>query len=286
MAALTKEVSDQTAGNSLEKTLEDFSNYLGFNNMAYNTIHVYLYAVEQFLTMYHTVSHDNLMLYKCFLMEHYKPQTVNLRIRALNCFMESLHLSPSKILMVRVQQKTFLENIISQADYEYLKKCLIRDGNLLYYFIIRFMAATGVRVSELIQIQASHVKQGYMDIYSKDNKIRRIYIPRALRNDTLTWLHQIDREDGYIFLNRYGNQITTAGIRGQLKKFTALYNLDPRVVYPHSFRHRFAKNFIEKCGDISMLSDILGHESTETTRIYLHRSSTEQKQIVNQIVNW
>lgn len=270
----------------VEQSLDDFQEYLGFHNMASNTIHVYLYAAKQFLELYHVVSHDNLMLYKCYLMEHYKPQTVNLRIRAINCYMESLKLSSSKILMVRVQQKTFLENVISQADYEYLKKCLIRSGNMLYYFVIRFMAATGVRVSELVQIKVEHVKCGYMDIYSKDNKIRRIYIPKSLRVDALKWLNQIDRVNGYIFLNRYGEQITPAGIRGQLKKFTILYDLDPKVVYPHSFRHRFAKNFIEKCGNISMLSDILGHESIETTRIYLHRSSTEQKQIVNQIVNW
>lgn len=270
----------------VEQSLEDFQNYLEFNNMSANTIHVYLYAARQFLGFYNVVSHDNLMLYKCYLMEHYKPQTVNLRIRALNCYVESLKLSSSKILMVRVQQKTFLENVISQADYEYLKKCLIRSGNMLYYYIVRFMAATGVRVSELIQIKVEHVKCGYMDIYSKDNKIRRIYIPKSLRDEALIWLNQIDRVSGYIFLNRHGEPITAAGIRGQLKKFTVLYDLDPKVVYPHSFRHRFAKNFIEKCGDISMLSDILGHESIETTRIYLHRSSTEQKQIINQIVNW
>lgn len=278
--------SDKGGKTVVEQSLDDFREYLEFHNMASNTIHVYLYAAKQFLELYHVVSHDKLMLYKCYLMEHYKPQTVNLRIRAINCYMESLKLSGSKILMVRVQQKTFLENVISQADYEYLKKCLIRSGNMLYYFVIRFMAATGVRVSELVQIKVEHVKCGYMDIYSKDNKIRRIYIPKDLRVDALKWLHQIDRVSGYIFLNRYGEQITPAGIRGQLKKFTVLYDLDPRVVYPHSFRHRFAKNFIEKCGNISMLSDILGHESIETTRIYLHRSSTEQKQIVNQIVNW
>lgn len=281
-------LTDSKAENksAAEKSIDDFHDYLEFHNMSANTIHVYLYAVKQFLEFYHVINHDNLMLYKCYLMEHYKPQTVNLRIRALNCYMESLKLSSSKILMIRIQQKTFLENVISQADYEYLKKCLIRSGNMLYYFIIRFMAATGVRVSELVQIRVDHVKCGYMDIYSKDNKIRRIYIPKSLRIDALKWLHQIDRVNGYIFLNRYGEQITPAGIRGQLKKFTVLYDLDSKVVYPHSFRHRFAKNFIEKCGDISMLSDILGHESIETTRIYLHRSSTEQKQIVNQIVNW
>ncbi|HBD01468.1 MAG TPA: integrase, partial [Lachnoclostridium sp.] len=178
-------VTDLEAENKspVEQSLDDFRDYLEFNNMSSNTIHVYLFAVKQFLGLYHVISHDNLMLYKCYLMEHYKPQTVNLRIRALNCYTESLQLSSSKMLMIRVQQKTFLENVISQADYEYLKKCLIRSGNMLYYFVIRFMAATGVRVSELVQIKVEHVKRGYMDIYSKDNKIRRIYIPKSLRED-------------------------------------------------------------------------------------------------------
>ncbi len=143
-----------------------------------------------------------------------------------------------------------------------------------------------MRISELVQIQAEDVKRGHMDIYSKDNKIRRIYIPKKVRKDCLNWLKNIPRTSGYIFLNRYGDRLTPAGIRGQLKKFTVLYGLDPSVVYPHSFRHLFAKNFLKAHGDISMLSDILGHESIETTRIYLQRSSAEQKRIINQVVNW
>jgi len=269
-----------------ENILSDFRTYLELHNMAENTIHAYLHAVGQFLDMYSQISHDTLLLYKCYLMEHYKPQTVNQRIRAMNCFVESLHLTEAHVIMVRVQQKSFLENVISQADYEYLKKCLLRDGDHLYYYTIRVMAATGMRVSELIRLQVNDVKRGYMDLYSKDNKIRRIYIPKSVQKDCLRWLKQIGRTDGYVFLNRYGDPITTAGIRGQLKKIAIRYGLDPSVVYPHSFRHLFAKNFIETCGDISMLSDILGHESIETTRIYLHRSSTEQKEIVNQIVDW
>ena len=65
-----------------------------------------------------------------------------------------------------------------------------------------------------------------------------------------------------------------------------MYGLMPEVVHPHSFRHRFAKSFIEQCSDISLLSDLLGHANLETTRIYLRRSSAEQYEIVNRIVNW
>ena len=60
----------------------------------------------------------------------------------------------------------------------------------------------------------------------------------------------------------------------------------PKVVYPHSFRHRFAKNFLDKYNDIAFLADLMGHESIETTRIYLRKTATEQQQIVDRIVTW
>ena len=72
----------------------------------------------------------------------------------------------------------------------------------------------------------------------------------------------------------------------QLKRFAKLYGLNKQVVYPHSFRHRFAKNFLERYNDIALLADLMGHESIETTRIYLRRTSTEQQQLVDKIVNW
>ena len=266
--------------------LSDFEHYMVLRDMAANTIQAYLYAVRQYLSLYRVINHESLMFYKCYLMEHYKPQTVNLRIRAMNCLVESLHLSYDKMTMVRVQHKSFLENVISQADYEYLKNCFLKNGNHLYYFIIRIMATTGMRISELLQLQAEDVERGYIHIYSKDNKIRVVYIPKLVRQDCLKWLHHIGRTWGDVFINRYGSRITQSGVRAQLKKYSIRYGLDPAVVHPHSFRHLFARNFIEKCGDIAMLSDILGHESIETTRIYLHRSTTEQKSIVNQIINW
>ena len=58
------------------------------------------------------------------------------------------------------------------------------------------------------------------------------------------------------------------------------------VVYPHSFRHRFAKNFLDKYNDLALLADLMGHESIETTRIYLRRTSEEQQEIVNKVITW
>ena len=58
-----------------------------------------------------------------------------------------------------------------------------KDGEMFWYFVIRFLAATGARISELIQIKTEHVKLGHLDLYSKGGKLRRIYIPQELQNE-------------------------------------------------------------------------------------------------------
>ena len=266
--------------------LDLFEKYLAAHNKSPNTICVYRYAVEQFYHLYPQLTPRNLQLYKVYLLEHYKPQTVNLRIRALNCFMEYRQASITPITMIKIQQKTYLDKIISQADYEYLKRKLVENEEFTYYFIVRLITATGVRVSELITFQIEDIDRGHMDIYSKGNKMRRIYVPSQLGREFKQWFLHIGRKSGHLFLNRFGSPLSPSGIRAQFKVFAARYHLDPEVMYPHSFRHRFAKNFIEKCGDITLLSDLLGHESIETTRIYLRRSSSEQYRIINKVVDW
>ncbi len=49
---------------------------------------------------------------------------------------------------------------------------------------------------------------------------------------------------------------------------------------------RYLKNFLEKFNDISLLADLMGHESIETTRIYLRRTASEQRELVDSIVTW
>ena len=263
-----------------------FRKFLTERNMSDRTITAYSYAVKQFYGRYSQLTDKNLQLYKVFLIEHYKPQTVNLRLRAMNCFVRYRESSLCPVSMVHVQQKGFLEQIISQADYEFLKQRLWEDGEYNYYFLIRLMAATGVRISELVLFEVDDVKKGYRDIYSKGNKLRRVYIPAALKKAFEEWPGFSERSKGILFLNRFGTPLSASGIRFQLKVFAVRYGINPDVMYPHSFRHRFAKNFIEVCPDIALLSDLLGHDSIETTRIYLRRSSQEQYRIVNQVVNW
>ena len=184
--------------------VEKFKDYLIHSNMARNTVAAYIYAVNDFNSQYKELTKKNLLLYKTYLIETFKPKTVNLRIQALNKYLEYLHKPRLRLKSVKVQQRTYLENVISNADYIFLKNKLKKENNLEWYFVVRFLAATGARVSELIQLKVEHVHIGFYDIYTKGGKIRRLFIPKKLRDEAREWLKINSRDSGYLFLNRFG----------------------------------------------------------------------------------
>jgi site-specific recombinase XerD len=266
--------------------INSFIAFLRKNNKSNNTIASYSFAARQFTNQFGEFSKKNLLLYKAFLIDRFKPKTVNIRLLAMNAYATCIKKPTLKVPLIRIQQKPFLENVISDADYSYFKGKLNNPEERYWYFVIRFLAATGSRINELLQLKVEHINLGHIDIYSKGGKMRRIYIPQKLQREALSWLSSRSQTSGFIFINRSGERITARGIAAQLKKLSVKYKLNPAVVYPHSFRHRFAKNFLEKFNDISLLADLMGHESIETTRIYLRRTSTEQRSIVDKIVTW
>ena len=266
--------------------ISDFKQFLLRQNLSENTINSYVFTVQHFFTQHEEITKKNLLAYKGFLIEKYKAKTVNLRLQGINKYLEFIKKDKDKLKFVKIQQKTYLENVISNADYEFFKNQLKKDKNWDWYFIVRFLGATGARVSELVQIKVEHVKLGYIDLYTKGGKIRRIYIAKRLQTEALKWLESNNKESGYIFCNKRGERLTTRGVAHQLKELAIKYKMNPNVVYPHSFRHRFAKNFLDKYNDIALLADLMGHESIETTRIYLRRTSEEQQEIVNKIITW
>lgn len=266
--------------------MNDYKKFLIHQNLSKNTIESYLTSVNMFFAEYNVISKQNLLNYKAGLIDKYKGKTINLRIQGINKYLEYVKKDNLKLKYIKIQQKTFLENVISDADYEFLKNKLAADNNFEWYYVVRFLGATGARVSELIQFKYEHLIKGYIDLYTKSGKIRRIFISKSLRFAAIKYYNSINRTNGYLFLNKSGKQITTRGIAHQLKVFGKKYKMNLNVIYPHSFRHRFAKNFLEKRKDLALLADLMGHESIETTRIYLRKTSEEQQEIVDLIIDW
>ena len=76
--------------------VEKFKEFLVQSNMAKNTVSAYVYAVNDFNSRHSQLTKKELLLYKAYLIETFKPKTVNLRIQALNKFADSCTSSGKK----------------------------------------------------------------------------------------------------------------------------------------------------------------------------------------------
>ena len=278
-----------------ENLAESFRSYLRKKNMSENTGDAYGRTIRQLLSIYPVPTKSLLRKYRSLLIANYRPATINQRIYAVNHFLLFLEeeqpelypdLASFRLHAVKISRDTFQDSIITNEDCETLQRNLKAEHHDFWYFIVRFLVTTGARVSELVQIKAEHLACGYLDLYSKGGKIRRIYIPYSLCQEAKAWCDRRGITSGFLFVGKNGRPVTTRGIHSQLKHYAVRYGIDPDTMYPHSFRHRFAKNFLGRSSDISLLADLLGHESIETTRIYLTRSSKEQKLLLDKMVTW
>lgn len=312
---MKKQKTEQLSFSNNEERIQYYKLTLEKQGCSAKTVNIYARSAVLYYSLYPELTIEQLKDYRVLLIRSYQTSTVNTRICGINRFLDCMHqcgqlpeellldnsqLSAEdetsfcrsqnqgiyKLLPVKEQRKSYMDNVISQRDYEKLKRKLKQDNNLYWYFVVRFLGATGARVSELLQIKIEDLSLGYLDLYTKGGKIRRLYFPKVLCQEALPYYKGRGISSGFIFLNRHGSLITARGIEMQLKTLAIRYNIDPDTVYPHSFRHRYAKNFLKRFNDISLLADLMGHDSVETTRIYLTRTSQEQKELLDRIITW
>ena len=85
------------------RTTETFEQHLRKSNLSENTIHSYLWTVDFYHAHYDEVNKENLLAYKGYLMEFFKPKTVNLRIQAMNKYLDFLHRATQAIHTQKVE---------------------------------------------------------------------------------------------------------------------------------------------------------------------------------------
>ncbi len=105
-----------------------FEQYLKKDNLAENSIGSCLWTVNYFTANYEQVSSESLLAYKGFLMIiHFKSRTANLRIQAMNKYLDYLGKPQLRLKVAKIQQK-LLENVISNTDCRFLKQQFKKDG--------------------------------------------------------------------------------------------------------------------------------------------------------------
>lgn len=267
----------------MDKKIEEFRNYLMDKERSQNTIDSYMQTLKLFYDRYEELNKKNMIDFKQWQLENRKPKTAAIRCISMNVYCDFLGHPEYKVKNIKLHSNTTLENVITMDEYKYLLDCLKKDGNDKMYFMVKFLGGTGCRASELIKLEKKCLETGEFSMWTK-GKVRKILIPRNLIRESKNYFKKVDSI--YLFPNRYGEQMTTRGIAQQLKRYGAKYGIREEVMHPHAFRHLFAIQFLDKNKNIALLSDILGHESVNTTAIYLRLTAEEQKKQIDNTVNW
>jgi integrase/recombinase XerD len=146
--------------------------------------------------------------------------------------------------------------------------------------MIELLYATGLRVSELVNVRASdlHVREQYLTAVGKGSKERIVpigeqatdWIARYLRDARphLTGPRPAPR-DAVLFLNGRGGRLSRVGFWKILKRYGTSAGL-PRSLSPHVLRHSFATHLLERGADLRAIQLMLGHADLSTTQIYTH----------------
>lgn len=267
--------------------MKDYEKWLTRLELSDNTIASYLYVANYYMTNYGVISKPKLKQYKKYLMDNFKPGTTNSRIHAINKFLEFNNKRSMMLKTIKLQNRYYLDNVISNSELHRFEKRLKEHDKTKYYMIVRTLVCTAARISEAVRLQVEDVEYGYAEMLCKGGKIRRIYFPEQLRDELMEWIKQEGRTSGPLFLNKNGVTISIRGTEAMLRRYALKYGINPEVVHPHSYRHRYAINFLKrKPKEIIALADILGHSSIDTTRIYTRLTANEQYSLINSVVNW
>ena len=156
-----------------------------------------------------------------------------------------------------------------------------RDDALKYrdQAIIELLYASGVRVSELVNIKLSSIdlKNRTIRVFGKGRKERMVMFSKSCQATLIDYLdNSYHQGNDYLFLNAQGNQLTTRGVEYILKEIQNKCGIQLGL-HPHLLRHTFATHLLEGGADLRVIQELLGHESINTTQVYTHITEEAMK---------
>ncbi len=263
-----------------DEIIKRFEGYLYEEERSDNTIEKYLRDLRYFCKWLADRQIDKSVVieYKRELCDRYAVKSVNSMLSSINAFFIFMNRHDLTIKTLKVQRRIFADQSkeLSKAEYERLLIAAKSGKNERLYYLMQTIASTGLRVSEIKYVTCEAVRKGQALIRCK-GKIREIFLPKKLCKMLNAYVKSKNIKNGSIFVSKTGKPLDRSNIWKMLKNLCESAGVNKNKVFPHNFRHLFARTFYGLQKDIVRLADILGHASVETTRIYTMESGTEHR---------
>ncbi len=214
-------------------------------------------------------------------------------IRSLHRFLVSertLESNPAESIR-QPKQARYLPTVLTIEEIMRLLEAPVSGTPRGKYFqrdkaIVELLYATGVRVSELVNIQQQnlYLDAGFVRIFGKGSKERLV----PVGSSAIEWIGRYQSElrislvrrnsEDYLFLNARGTILSRMAIFNMVKTYARQAGIEKQIS-PHTFRHSFATHLLEGGADLRAVQEMLGHSSITTTQIYTHIDRSFVKEV-------
>ncbi len=152
--------------------------------------------------------------------------------------------------------------------------------------MLEVLYATGLRVSELINLKQSEINlnQGVLRVTGKGERERLI----PLGDEAQKWLREfiagprmeilLERQTDYLFPTRRGDRMTRQAFWHIIKRYAKKAEIEGKLS-PHTLRHAFATHLLNNGADLRVVQMLLGHSDLSTTQIYTHVARARMKEL-------
>ncbi len=284
------------------KDVKNYLNYLKYNkNYSDKTIFNYQLDLKDYFNFlnqeglfYQDITYDDLR----YLFEHFdKLKLSNKSIRRHISSIKGFY----KYLVTQevVKQNPFIYVNLPKKEQKLPKYLTITElielfdsmeiktnYDLRNRLILELMYATGVRVSELVNIKLQDFDfyNQSLRVFGKGSKERIVYYNLVVKNLLTKYLKVYPdlnkKNSNYLFLNYQGNQLTTAGISYIINQVVKKIGFNKHIT-PHILRHSLATHLLNNGCSLLTVQELLGHSSISTTGIYTHVTLDHIKEVYN-----
>lgn len=154
--------------------------------------------------------------------------------------------------------------------------------------MLELLYATGMRVSELIQLEVENVNliMGFVRVFGKGNKERIVPLGDTVIDFLTKYIETVRPQllkkttTDALFLNLHGKPLSRQGIWKMIKQTGIKANIN-KTLTPHTLRHSFATHLLENGADLRAVQEMLGHSDISTTQLYTHVSKSQIRKMYN-----